>query len=90
MGNFDKIFQKYDVGQVIYSPCTKANATYANFIQSVKEKGCSYRNPVEGESWKVGDAIVTVVYLSLIHICLASVREFTLAVQSKPSTSKYK
>ncbi len=62
VGNFDKIFQKYDVGQVIYSPCTKANATYANFIQSVKEKGCSYRNPVEGESWKVGDAIVTVVY----------------------------
>ncbi len=62
VGNFDKIFQKYDVGQVIYSPCTKANATYANFIQSVKEKRCSYRNPVEGESWKVGDATVTVVY----------------------------
>lgn len=62
VGNFDKIFEKYEVGQVIYSPCTKANTIYANFIQSVKEKGCPYRNPIEGESWSLGDATVTVVY----------------------------
>lgn len=62
VGNFNEIFKKYEVGQVIYSPCTKANTTYANFIESVKEKGCPYRNPVEGESWTLGDATVTVIY----------------------------
>ena len=62
VGNFDKIFEKYDVGQVIYSPCTKANDIYTNFINSVKSKGCPYRNPVEGESWELGDATVSVVY----------------------------
>lgn len=62
VGNFDEILQKYDVGQVIYSPCTKANTIYANFIESVKEKGCSYRNPLEGETWQLGDATVSVVY----------------------------
>lgn len=62
VGNFDEIFQKYEVGQVIYSPCTKANTIYADFIQSVKAKGCPYRNPIEGESWSLGDAKVTVIY----------------------------
>ena len=62
VGNFKKIFDKYEVGQVIYSPCTKANTTYSKFIESVKEKGCPYRNPIEGESWELGDATVTVLY----------------------------
>lgn len=62
VGNFNKIFEKYEIGQVIYSPCTKANTIYSNFIKSVKAKGCPYRNPIEGESWKLGDATVTVIY----------------------------
>lgn len=62
VGNFNKIFEKYEVGQVFYSPCVKGNKTYSKFINSVKEKGCPYRNPIDGESWKLGDATVTVVY----------------------------
>lgn len=62
VGNFNKILDKYDIGQVIYSPCTKSNTIYTDFINSVKAKGCPYRNPVEGESWKLGDATVEVVY----------------------------
>lgn len=62
VGNFNEIFKKYEVGQVIYSSCTKANATYAKFIESVKAKGCPYRNPIDGESWKLGDATVSVIY----------------------------
>ena len=62
VGNFNLIFDKYDIGEVVYSPCTKANTHYSNFIRSVKKEGCTYRNPIEGESWNLGDAVVTVIY----------------------------
>lgn len=62
VGGFPDVFKNYDIGQVIYSPCTKANAYYYDFIASVKEEGCPFRTPVENESWQLGDALVTVVY----------------------------
>lgn len=62
VGGFSEIFDKYDIGQVIYSPCTKASATYTDFIKYVKKEGCPFKNPVEGESWKLGDATVSVIY----------------------------
>lgn len=62
VGSFTAIFEKYSVGQVIYSPCTKESSTYYKFINSVKQKGVPFRTPVEGESWKVGDATVQVIY----------------------------
>lgn len=62
VGGFPDVFENYDIGQVIYSPCTKASSYYYDFINSVKAEGCPFRTPVEGESWQLGDALVQVIY----------------------------
>lgn len=62
VGSFPDVFKNYDIGQVLYSPCTKASSYYYDFINSVKAKGCPFRTPIEGESWKLGDATVQVIY----------------------------
>ena len=62
VGGFANVFDNYSVDQVIYSPCTKASVAYSNFINAVKSRGIPFRTPVEGESWKLGDATVTVIY----------------------------
>ena len=62
VGGFSAVLQEYSVGQVFYSPCTKASSHYYSFIQSVKAKGCPFRTPVEEETWMLGDAKVQVVY----------------------------
>lgn len=62
VGGFSHIFEKYDVGQVFYSPCPKASTDYTAFIAAVKKEGCPYRTPIENETWKLGDATVQVIY----------------------------
>lgn len=62
VGGFPDVFKDYDIGQVIYSPCTKSNTYYYDFIASVKEEGCPFKTPAENESWQLGDASVTVIY----------------------------
>ena len=41
VGSFPFIFEKYDIGQVFYSPCPKASGDYIDFIGAVKEEGHS-------------------------------------------------
>lgn len=62
VGGFPDILEKYDVGQIIYSPCPKANSYYDDFINSVKAEGCPFRTATEGEKWQIGDATVQVIY----------------------------
>ena len=62
VGSFPSVFSDYSIGQVFYSPCAKESSEYYNFVNSVKEEGCPYRNPREGETWKLGDATVKVIY----------------------------
>ena len=62
VGGFSSIFDQYEIGEVIYSPCTKSSVAFTDFITSVKEHNLSYRTPVEGETWKIGDAAVQVIY----------------------------
>lgn len=62
VGSFPFIFEKYDIGQVFYSPCPKASGDYIDFIGAVKEEGCPFRTPIENETWQLGDATVQVVY----------------------------
>ena len=62
VGGFPAVFKEYEIGQVIYSPCTKPSKDYLSFIKTVKEKDCPFRIPVEGEKFKLGDATVEVVY----------------------------
>lgn len=62
VGGFSDIFDNYHVAQVIYSPCTKTTTSYTDFISAVKNHGIPFRTPIEGESWKLGDATVTVIY----------------------------
>lgn len=62
VGSFPFIFEKYEVGQIFYSPCPKANNNYKDFITAVKQEGCPFRTPIENETWKLGDATVEVVY----------------------------
>lgn len=62
VGSFPAIFKEYTIGEIIYSSCTKGTTAYKNFVTSMEEEGCPYRYPKEGESWKLGDATVEVVY----------------------------
>ena len=62
VGGFPAVFKEYEIGQVIYSPCTKPSKDYLSFIKTVKEKDCPFRIPVEGEKFKLGDATVEVIY----------------------------
>lgn len=62
VGSFTHIFEKYDIGQIFYSPCPKASNSYNDFIASVKEEGSPFRTPIENETWQLGDALVEVVY----------------------------
>ncbi len=62
VGGFSAIFDQYEIGEVIYSPCTKSSVAFTNFISSVKNHHLSYRTPIEGETWKLGDASVQVIY----------------------------
>ena len=62
VGGFPAVLEQYQIGQVFYSPCTKANNDYYHFINTVKEHDIPFRNPVDGDTWKLGDATVSVVY----------------------------
>lgn len=62
VGSFSSIFEKYDIGQVFYSPCPKASNSYIDFIATLKKEGCPFRTPIENETWQLGDATVQVVY----------------------------
>ncbi len=62
IGGFSFIYDKYNVKQVIYSPCTKDSTTFSEFIASTREHNIPLRTPVEGEKWTLGDATVEVVY----------------------------
>ena len=62
VGGFADVFENYEIGQVYYSPCTKASNVYSEFIKCVKKEGCPFKNPIDGETWKLGDATVSVVY----------------------------
>lgn len=62
VGGFPTILKEYDVEHVIYSPCTKANNSYKNFIKSIALEDCDCQLPVENEKFKLGDAIVEVIY----------------------------
>lgn len=62
VGSFPAVFKEYEIGQVIYSPCTKPSKEYSIFFNTIKEKGCPFRIPTEGEKFKLGDATIEVVY----------------------------
>lgn len=62
VGGFPTILKEYDVEHVIYSPCTKSNKSYMNFIKALSSKDCDYRLPVEKEKFTLGDATVEVIY----------------------------
>lgn len=62
VGGFADILEKYEIGEVFYSPCTKAGSYYYDFIDAVKAEGCPFSTPLEGKTWTVGDATVEVIY----------------------------
>lgn len=62
VGSFSYIFDKYDVGTVLYSPCPKPSDSYTDFIAAIKKKQCDYRTAIEKEEFNLGDAVVKVVY----------------------------
>ena len=62
VGGFESVFKEYKVGQVIYSPCTKKSDSYSKFINSVKKLDIPFNVAVEGDSWTLGDAKITIVY----------------------------
>ena len=42
VGGFPAVFKEYEIGQVIYSPCTKPSKEYLSFIKTVKEKNSNW------------------------------------------------
>lgn len=62
VGGFASIFKEFEIGEVFYSPCSKDIGVYYDFLEALKEEGCSYSNPSYLQSWTLGDATVTVMY----------------------------
>lgn len=64
VGGFKHIWRAgYTVDKLVYSECAKPTIkTYRDFIAAIPKTGAKAWNPVDGESWKLGDATVKVVY----------------------------
>lgn len=62
VGGFSSVFKEYEIGHVYYSPHEKDINAYDNFLEAIKAEGCPSEHPSEGQSWKIGDATVKVIY----------------------------
>ncbi len=62
IGGFTSVLEKYTVKKAYYSACSKPTNSYNKFVNSLIYEGCTYQNPVEGQSWTLGDATVQVIY----------------------------
>ena len=62
IGGFSKVYDEYNIGNTILNDISKPIKAYTRFVNAMKEEGTPFHNPVDGESWKLGDALVTVVY----------------------------
>ena len=62
VGGFKKVYSEYNVLNTIYNDVSKTTASYTKFVTAMLDEGTPSHNPVDGESWKLGDATVSVVY----------------------------
>lgn len=62
VGGFSNVFANYDISKAYYSACPKTTKAYKRFVTAMKNEGCSCKTPKDGETWKLGDATVSVVY----------------------------
>ncbi len=62
VGGFYNVFKNFNVKKVFYSPCSKQNTSYFRFINYALAENCPIETPVNNQTWKLGDATVTVVY----------------------------
>jgi competence protein ComEC len=61
IGSADYIIDTYKVSKVYFPKQTATTKTFKDFVTSVKNKGLSLTAPVVGESFKLGDAVVTIL-----------------------------
>lgn len=61
IGSLDKVIQSFGIGQVIMPKATTTTKTFADVIAAIKAKGLTITTPVPGNSFKLGDASVTIL-----------------------------
>lgn len=61
IGSADYIINSFKVGKVYFPKQTATTKTFEDFVRVVKGKGLKLTVPTVGESFKLGDAIVTVL-----------------------------
>lgn len=61
IGSADYIINSFKVGKVYFPRQTATTKTFEDFVRVVKGKGLKLTVPTVGESFKLGDAIVTVL-----------------------------
>jgi competence protein ComEC len=61
IGSADYIIDTFKVNKVYFPKQTATTKTFKDFVSSVKNKGLSFTAPVVGESFKLGEAVVTIV-----------------------------
>ena len=61
IGSMDYIVNSFRVGKVYFPKQTANTKTYKDFISSIKNKNLQLTAPVVGESFKIGDAVCTIL-----------------------------
>lgn len=61
IGALDDVIDAFPVGKVYFPKQVATTKTYENFVNSVKNKGLKFTLPSVGSSFKVGDAVCTIL-----------------------------
>lgn len=61
IGSMDYIINSFKVGKVYFPKQTASTKTFESFINAVQGKGLSLTTPIVGETFKIGDAAVTIL-----------------------------
>ncbi|MHB9146795.1 MAG: ComEC/Rec2 family competence protein [Symbiobacteriia bacterium] len=61
IGSLDKVIESFAVREVIMPKATTTTKTFSDVIAAIRAKGLSVTTPVPGNSFKLGDATVTIL-----------------------------
>lgn len=61
IGSLDKVIESFAVREVIMPKVTTTTKTFTDVIAAIRAKGLSITTPVPGNSFKLGDATVTIL-----------------------------
>ncbi len=61
IGGMDEVIYNFDVGTLVYPVCDTDSESWNYVLDACDERGVSYYNPQPGDSFYLGDALITIL-----------------------------